>query len=899
MEDMGRMNKGRFDISIIMAIYNMEQYLDESIQSVLNQTIGINKIELILVNDGSKDSSKAICEKYQKKYPENIVFIDKENGGVSSARNAGLEIAKGKYVNFLDSDDKLKNDACEKVLKFFESNDVDVVSIPLIYFDARNDEHALHWKFKKSRIVDIEEEPNSIQMHVASSFIKRETAQQFRFQTKLKYAEDAEFMTKCILQKECYGVVADTEYMYRYRASDDSAMQKAKQSSENYFPVLRYFYRSLIDYEKNILKKEHISRYVENLILYELKWKIRRKEVDEKVFGSEGKEKYFDELSEVLKEISDSSIMNLDKFSVIYKMFLYSIKYHKNIDEMEQEYEIVSNERKQYVVWRNLLLGNVTATKVWIDLIDVKNDKLVLQGKIGYVLRRKDIEVFIKVEDGTQEKTYPVQCIEDEWRLDTFSLNVDIKKRYYFKSYPISLKDVNKISFVLKLQGRETNLLLDVANLSCLNTTMKKDYTIRENYIFTRTKRKLLINKYTDKLHQELEEKYDKELRTREDLEINKEKREAIIQLRQLYLKNPERNKRIWIFMDRPDKADDNAEHLFRYSVRQEDGIEKYFVVSKESSDFDRMKQYGNVVEYGSQKHNLLMMQAEAIISSHANHHTYSPFDIEDTRYYMGLLTAKRVFLQHGITKDDLSEWLHRLNKDLSIFVTASPYEYASIVKGRYGYSEKEVVLTGFARYDNLHDQAQNYILFMPTWDSSLAKLKNGYPEYNPEFKKSQLYEEVNGFLNNKYVNEMLEVSGYKILFKPHPNMMVQLKDFHISDNVILADEKMTYQQLFAIGKVLITDYSSTFFDFAYLRKPVIYYQVRENHLDQGYFDYETMGMGPVVKDEDCLIETLREYIKDDFKMKKQYVERVETFFEYLDHDNCKRIYDVMREKFD
>ena len=128
---------------------------------------------------------------------------------------------------------------------------------------------------------------------------------------------------------------------------------------------------------------------------------------------------------------------------------------------------------------------------------------------------------------------------------------------------------------------------------------------------------------------------------------------------------------------------------------------------------------------------------------------------------------------------------------------------------------------------------------------------------------------------------------------------MVQLKDFHISDNVILADEKMTYQQLFAIGKVLITDYSSTFFDFAYLRKPVIYYQVRENHLDQGYFDYETMGMGPVVKDEDCLIETLREYIKDDFKMKKQYVERVETFFEYLDHDNCKRIYDVMSEKFD
>ena len=898
MEDMGRMNKGRFDISIIMAIYNMEQYLDESIQSVLNQTIGIDKIELILVNDGSKDSSKAICEKYQRKYPANIVFIDKENGGVSSARNAGLKVARGEYVNFLDSDDKLKENVCEKVLKFFKSNDVDVVSIPLVYFDARNDEHALHWKFKESRIVDIDEEPTSIQMHVASSFIKKDVAQQFRFQTKLKYAEDAEFMTKCILQKRCYGVVADTEYMYRYRASDDSAMQKAEQSPENYFPVLKYFYKSVIDYEKNITNQEHISKYLENLILYELKWKLRRKEVDENVFGKEGQKAYFDALSEILQEISDSTIMNLDKFSIIHKMFVYSIKYHKTIDEIEEEYEIVSNERKQYVVWRNLLLGNVTATKLLIELIDVKDDKLTLQGKVGYVLRHKDIEVFVKVDDGTEIKTYPVNCI-DEWRSDTFCLNVDIKKRYYFRTDPISLKDIKSISFVLRLEGRETNLLLDVARLSCLNTDLKKDYTIRGNYIFTRTKRKLLINEYTDELHQTLEKRFDNELRKRDDLELKEDKVEEIIELRQLYLKNPERGRRIWIFMDRPDKADDNAEHLFRYSVRQEDGIEKYFVVSKKSSDFDRMKQYGNVVEYGSQEHKLLMMQAEAIISSHVNHHTYSPFELEDTPYYSGLLKAKRVFLQHGITKDNVSGWLHKLNKNLSVFVTASPYEYESIVNGKYGYNDGEVVLTGFARYDNLKDNAQKYILFMPTWDSSVTKMKNDFPVYNPDFVKSDLYKEVNGFLNNKELNEFMDKMGYKILFKPHPNMKIQMKDFEIGENVIVASDEFSYQDLFAMGAALITDYSSTFFDFAYLRKPVIYYQARNNHYIDGYFNYETMGMGPVVKTEDGLIEVLKDYIESDFELEEKYLKRTQKFFKFLDHDNCKRIYNVMREKFD
>lgn len=892
------MHKKEFQISIVMAIYNMEEYLEESIESVLNQTIGLEKIELILVNDGSKDGSRDICKHYQKKYPHNIIFVDKENGGVSSARNAGLEIARGKYINFLDSDDKLQEDACEKVLNYFQDHDVDVIAIPLIYFDARNDEHALHWKFQNSRVVDIDEEPTTIQMHIASSFIITEVAQKFRFQTKLKYAEDAEFLTKCILQKRCYGVVSDTGYMYRYRMSDDSAMQRAEQSQANYFPVLRYFYKGLIDYEKKVMKKDHISKYLENLILYELKWKLRRKEVDESVFEPDGKEEYFKELSEVLNEISDSTIMNLDKFTIIHKMFLYAIKYHKTIDEIEEEYEIVSNERKQYVVWNDLLLGNVTATKIIIELINVKNGRLTLQGKIGYVLRRKDIEIFMKVKDGQEEKIYPVHCL-DEWRSDTFALNVDIKKRYYFKTDPISIENVKNISFVLKLKGRETNLLLDVARLSYLNTNFKTDYTIRENYIFTRNKRKLVIRKYSKELQEQLEKRYIKELGKREDLELEDEKLLEIKDLRQRYLEKQDITKRIWIFMDRPNKADDNAEHLFKYSVKQKDGIEKYFVVSKDSVDFERMQQYGNVVDYGSDEHKLLMMQAEAIISSHVNNHTYSPFNETETLYYGGLLKAKRVFLQHGITKDDVSGWLHKLNKNLSVFVTASPYEYESIVHGKYGYNDGEVVLTGFARYDNLEDKAQKYILFMPTWDSTVMKMKNDFPVYNPEFINSELFKEINGFLNDKGLNEFLEKMGYKILFKPHPNMLIQMKDFSIGKNVIVARDELSYQDLFAMGSALITDYSSTFFDFAYLKKPVIYYQARQNHYIDGYFNYETMGMGPVVKTQEELIETLKDYIEKDFHLEEKYLERTKKFFKFLDHDNCKRIYEVMREKFD
>lgn len=97
-------------ISVIIAAYNAEEYLSETMDSIFLQTMDNSEYEVIVINDGSSDNTLFILNSYKKNYP-NLIIIDKENGGPSSARNAGLDIAQGEYVFFFDADDLLEPEA--------------------------------------------------------------------------------------------------------------------------------------------------------------------------------------------------------------------------------------------------------------------------------------------------------------------------------------------------------------------------------------------------------------------------------------------------------------------------------------------------------------------------------------------------------------------------------------------------------------------------------------------------------------------------------------------------------------------------------------------------------------------------------------------------------------------
>ena len=110
-------------ITIVVPVYKVEQYLDKCVNSIINQTY--KNLEIILVDDGSPDNCGKMCDEYAKN-DNRIVVIHKENGGLSDARNAGIEIAKGKYISFIDSDDYVTEDYVEFLYALISNNNVEV-----------------------------------------------------------------------------------------------------------------------------------------------------------------------------------------------------------------------------------------------------------------------------------------------------------------------------------------------------------------------------------------------------------------------------------------------------------------------------------------------------------------------------------------------------------------------------------------------------------------------------------------------------------------------------------------------------------------------------------------------------------------------------------------------------
>ena len=213
-------------LSVIIPVYNVEQYLRQCLDSL--GVLGREDIEILLVNDGSTDSSRGICKEYQERFG-NIVVIDKENGGLSDARNKGTEVAKGGYICYVDSDDWMEPDAIDVLYHFAVDYNCDVVEGSFFY---AFDDHLEH----NDRYFKANDEPFVLTRYEAMrELIKNLYVKNFAwgkiYKSSIvkshpfpfgKYFEDSYWQHLIIHDCDRYGVIPRPLYYYRQRANSIS-----------------------------------------------------------------------------------------------------------------------------------------------------------------------------------------------------------------------------------------------------------------------------------------------------------------------------------------------------------------------------------------------------------------------------------------------------------------------------------------------------------------------------------------------------------------------------------------------------------------------------------------------------------------------------------------------------
>ena len=348
-------------ISVIVPIYNSENFLEKCINSIVNQTY--KNIEIILIDDGSKDKSKKICKKYLEK-DARIKLIECSNNGVSYARNKGIESSSGDYLFFVDSDDWINLDTLEKMIFVAKKNNVDVVKCNY-YNNYSNDTEQAN----KLNIPSFDENLNMLDNRMikqlfASTYIlnvvwgeliSRKVLKNCRFEDELTYGEDLLFNFQVLKNTDKILLMKDSYYHYLIN-------QAGINQNYNYnilikkIENLNYVYNKIINSynEKEEISYKYLKEVIDNL---------------QKISFTQTKMRYKNEI--VFKECNcnffkeSCKYVNFKKVNIKYKLSIILLK---------------NNKYKCFVILSNVLYKNIWYIKEFFKSekrrIKRKNKKL-------------------------------------------------------------------------------------------------------------------------------------------------------------------------------------------------------------------------------------------------------------------------------------------------------------------------------------------------------------------------------------------------------------------------------------------------------------------------------------------------------------------------------------------
>ncbi|OOG51172.1 CDP-glycerol glycerophosphotransferase family protein [Polaromonas sp. C04] len=364
-----------------------------------------------------------------------------------------------------------------------------------------------------------------------------------------------------------------------------------------------------------------------------------------------------------------------------------------------------------------------------------------------------------------------------------------------------------------------------------------------------------------------------------------------------------------WVFADRDEDADDNAEHLYRWVKKHHPEINAWFMLNRSSSDWNRLAAEGFRLVPPGLKRKLLILNCEHVISSHVDYE----FGRLERAWYGDLMKWRFTFVPHGISKDDVSHWLG--SRAFDLFVTTSPAEHESIVGNDtpYNYTEREARYLGLPRRDRLLEltaqtpiSGVNVLLIMPTWRAGLVDdraISGSVKDRMAAFASSDYAKHWRALLHNRDLRNLAQQNGMNLMFMAHPNVASYIEAFEPPAHVkILTKADTSFMPLLCRSVALITDYTSVAFEMAFLRRMVFYYQFDRKHFyggdhnwRPGYFDYDRDGFGPIALDENELVGHIQSFFSNGIKPTREYLERMERAMPNRDPRACQRVFENIR----
>ncbi|MBR6007688.1 MAG: CDP-glycerol glycerophosphotransferase family protein [Clostridia bacterium] len=344
-----------------------------------------------------------------------------------------------------------------------------------------------------------------------------------------------------------------------------------------------------------------------------------------------------------------------------------------------------------------------------------------------------------------------------------------------------------------------------------------------------------------------------------------------------------------WLISERGYDARDNGYCFFRYLRRNHPDIRAVYVITRDSPDLDRIRALGGWTRFGSFAHRALMMSARVLISTHDCGYTPDMVVYHHLKK-RGLFRprGRTVLLQHGVLHRPI-QWYSRGECAPDVFVVSTEDEFR-LVTEQLGQPESAVRLTGLPRFDTLDgDKAEKLVLVMPTWRKYLARLA---PD---AFAQSDYSRAFASLLGDERLVRLLDENGYRLVFYPHAEMQKFYAPETRGSVRVASMATDDVQGLLNRCQILVTDYSSVFYDAAYMGKPVVFYQFDRARADAGHYplgrvDYPAFG--EVCLTEDEVVNALARAAA----LPSARESGRKGPFRYRDTHNCDRVFQAILE---